>query len=111
MDRSFTTRAESSGDSVVVHVEGDIDVATSDRLSDDMAELVDTGPNLILDLTDVPFMDTVGISALLAARNALVDHGGSFAVRNPSSSVRRALDVTGLAALLIESAEREDRPS
>jgi anti-sigma B factor antagonist len=107
VDRSFTTRAESSGDAVVVHVDGDIDVATSGRLSDDMAELVDTGPELILDLTDVPFMDTVGISALLATRSALLDRGGSFAVRNPSNSVRRALDVTGLAALLIESSERE----
>ena len=65
VEPSFTTRAESSDDSVVVHVDGDIDVATSDRLRAHMSQLVDSGPNLVLDLNEVSFMDTIGISALL----------------------------------------------
>jgi hypothetical protein len=59
--------------------------------------LVDTGPNLVLDLADVPFIDTIGLSAVLDTRRAALDHGGTFAIRNPSSAVRRMLDVTGLA--------------
>jgi anti-anti-sigma factor len=111
MEPSFITRTESHGDSVVVHVDGDIDVATSDQLRSDMSELVDVGPNLVLDLTEVPFMDTIGINALLATRSAVLEHGGSLSVRNPSSSVQRVLDVTGLAAMLIETTQREDRPT
>jgi len=111
MDQPFTTRAESLGDSVLIHVDGEVDAVTADRLNDELAKLVDTGPDLILDLTEVPFMDTMGLGTLLATRNALVDRGGSFAVRNPTSAVRRVLDVTGLAPLLLESAEREDGPS
>ena len=104
VDPFFTTRAEPRGNSIVVHVVGDIDMATADRLCSDVAPLVDSGRDLILDLADVVFMDSAGINALRATRRTLVEHGSSFTVRNPSSSVRLALDVTGLAALLIESA-------
>jgi anti-anti-sigma factor len=105
MEPSFTTRAETFGDSVVVHVDGDIDVATSGQLGDDIAPLVETGPNLVLDLTEVPFMDTVGLGALLATRSAALEHGGSLTVRNPSPAVQRVLDLTGLTELLAESTE------
>jgi anti-anti-sigma factor len=97
----FTTRAEVLGDSVVVHVDGDLDVATSGQLGNDIAPLVENGPNLVLDLAAVEFMDSAGIGAVLAARAAALEHGGAFEVRNPSSSVRLLLDVTGLAALLM----------
>ena len=107
MESTFTTRVESFADSVVVHVDGDIDLATSGRLSDDMSRLAESGPNLVLDLTEVPFVDSVGISALLATRSAVLDHGGSLAIRNPSSAVRRLLDLTGLAALLMESTQHD----
>ena len=107
MEPSFTTRTESFGDSVVVHVDGDIDVATSDQLRDDMSHLVDSGPNLVLDLTEVRFMDTIGINALLAARSAVRRHGGSLAVRNPSNTVQRVLEVTGLYDLLIQPPQPE----
>jgi len=39
----------------------------------------------------------------LATRHALLERGGSLAVRNPSSVVRRVLEVTGLDGLLLES--------
>ena len=107
MEPSFDTRAESFGDSVVVHVDGDIDIATSALLSERMSPLVDTGPNLVLDLREVSFMDTVGIGALLATRSAVMEHGGSLAVRNPSSTVRRVLEMTGLYSLLTEPTQRE----
>jgi len=107
VEPSFTTRAESTDDSVVVHVDGDIDVATSDLLRADISQLVDSGPNLILDLNEVSFMDTVGISALLATRSAVMEHGGSLAVRNPSSTVRRVLEMTGLYTMLTEATQPE----
>jgi anti-sigma B factor antagonist len=94
-------------DSVVVHIDGDIDVATSDRLREEMSQLVDSGPNLVLDLNEVAFMDTIGISTLLATRSSVMEHGGSLAVRNPSSTVRRVLEMTGLYTLLTEAPQPE----
>ena len=91
----------------MVHVDGDIDVATSDLLRADISQLVDSGPNLILDLNEVSFMDTVGISALLATRTAVMEHGGTLAVRNPSSTVRQVLEMTGLYTMLTEATQPE----
>jgi anti-sigma B factor antagonist len=95
----------------VVHVNGDVDLTTSRRLRDDISQLVGGGPHLVLDLTEVRFMDSAGLGALLATRSAVLEHGGSLAIRNPSSPVRQVLDVTGLAGLLIESAQREEGPA
>ena len=107
MAPSFSTRAEPFGDSVVVHVDGDMDLATCSQFREDVSPLVDTGSDVVLDLAEVPFMDSVGISELLATRAALVEHGGSLAVRSPSGAVHRLLDLTGVAELLMESTRRD----
>jgi anti-anti-sigma factor len=104
----FATSAEVFGDSVVVHVEGDIDVVTASQLRADVSHLVDSGPDFVLDLSAVPFMDSVGISAVLATREAVLAHGGSLSVRNPSQSVQRVLDLTGLTAMLTETGDGLD---
>ncbi len=86
----------------MVHVGGGLDLATSGELRADMSELVGAGSALVLDLTEVPFVDSIGISALLATRSAALEHGGSLVVRNPTNVVRRALELTGLDRLLTE---------
>jgi anti-anti-sigma factor len=107
METSFTTRVEPSGDSVVVHVGGDMDVATCDQFREEVSPLVDTGSDVVIDLAEVPFMDSVGISAILATRRALLAHGGSLTVRSPSGAVHRLLDLTGVAELLMGSTQQD----
>jgi anti-anti-sigma factor len=80
---------------IVMHVHGDIDVTTSGQLRDDIASHVGT-PRLVLDLAEVGFLDSSGVSALIEGRQATMDHGGTFAVRNPSNIVRRVLEVAGM---------------
>jgi len=86
----------------VVHVGGGLDLVTSGQLRSDMSKFVGARSAFVLDLTEVPFVDSIGISALLATRSAALEHGGSLVVRNPTNVVRRALELTGLDGLLIE---------
>lgn len=63
---SVTSRP--SGDRTVVHVAGEIDVYTAPALREELAGLVDAGKtDLVVDLTDVSFMDSTG-SASSSAR-------------------------------------------
>ena len=90
-------------DSVLVHLEGDLDLMTTGRVRRDLAPFVDSAPSLVLDLADVVFIDSAGIGLLLSTRSSLLERGATLEVRNPSSAVRQILDVTGLGGVLLET--------
>jgi anti-sigma B factor antagonist len=87
----------------VLQLSGSVDLVSRDVLvaavvsalaADDCAEvLVDAGR--------VSFMDSTGLGALVESRNAAVDQGKQFAVREPSASVARLLELSGLSELLL----------
>jgi anti-sigma B factor antagonist len=52
---------------------------------------------LVLDLAAVHCMVDDGLGLLVAAVKRLRTQGGSLVIRNPSSEIRRLLDVTGLS--------------
>ena len=54
---------------------------------------------IIVDLTFVTFMDSMGIGTLVAGYNAAREIGARFVLRNPSEFVHRQLRVTGLAEM------------
>jgi anti-sigma B factor antagonist len=85
---------------VTVTISGEIDIATSPAMRDALA----TGPgpaHLEVDLSAVTFMDASGIGVLLAARQRVVDGGGTLTLQAPSWAVRRLTGVLGLDELLV----------
>lgn len=49
-----------------------------------------------LDMSEVSFLDSTALGAMVAARHACAAHGAGLQVRNPSPPVRRLLRITGL---------------
>jgi anti-anti-sigma factor len=96
----MTTRRQADG-SIVVDVRGVLDAATVDALRAALLGTLasDRPSSMIVDLTYVTFMDSLGIGALVAGHNAARDIGASFVLRNPSAFVHRQLRVTGLATM------------
>lgn len=73
---------------VVLH--GELDLVTIEglrRLLDDAA--VQHPGRLVIDLTDVPFVDVLSLSAILATADAVREHDGEATVRGASQAVRR----------------------
>src|SRR4051794_41359038 len=84
--------------SVVVNIRGEIDVSSTDRLR---RVLVDTANQvrpvrIVVDLLHVTFIDSTGLSALVAGSNAARTVGIGFTVRNPNAFVVTQLRQTGL---------------
>jgi anti-sigma B factor antagonist len=96
----MTTRRQADG-VIVVDVRGTLDAATVDALrSALLSTLTASRPaTMVVDLTFVTFMDSMGIGALVAGHNAARETGTAFVLRNPSEFVHRQLRVTGLAAM------------
>jgi len=73
---------------VVLH--GDLDLVTIDALRQLLDEASERHPGrLVIDLSDVPFVDVVSLSAMLATSDAVRDQGGVAVVRGASRAVRR----------------------
>ena len=65
MDLSVTT--ESIGETFIVHIAGDLDVYTAPQLKDSLLQaILGRGP-LVLDLSDVHFIDSTALSVLADA--------------------------------------------
>ncbi len=87
--------AEHRGARSVIHVGGEIDICTSPQLRHALEEAIDTSRGeLIIDLSAVDVIDLSGIRVLLSA----IRRAGArdVAVANPSRTVRRLLELTGL---------------
>jgi anti-anti-sigma factor len=79
----------------VLYAAGEIDISTAPQLRRCLDEL--TG-HVVIDLTDVTFLEPQGMAVLAAARQRLVDHDTNLRLRNPQGSVRRALRLVGIDA-------------
>ena len=84
----------------VVSVRGEVDIATAPMLDRLLHSLLESHAHVVLDLSGVSFIDSTGIGVLVAAARAADQDGGSFAVREPSRSVLRVLELSGVSARL-----------
>lgn len=96
---AFTVRVAEESGQTVAHVNGEIDIATCERLRDAIEPHLGPGQRVVLDLSGVRFMDSSCLRVLLQARTTLTADHGSLILRNPSDAARRVLSVTGMAEL------------
>ena len=96
------------GDTATVKVMGEIDLLTSVRLNREFDTVLDREPPpnwLRADLSQVSFMDTSGVAALLKARRRALELHVRFTVSSTSPTLTRLFEITGLTGLLAENGE------
>jgi anti-anti-sigma factor len=87
-----------AGPPMIVRVEGEIDISTSERVGASLAENLDPAASdaVIFDLGGVTFIDSSGLAALIG----IVRGGHPVVVRNASPAVHRIIEATGLDEVL-----------
>lgn len=86
---------------VTVVLHGELDLVTITGLRTLLDQAVARRPGrLVIDLSDVPFVDVLSLSAMLAAADGIRDRGGSAVVRGASPPVRRMCTLFNAADLL-----------
>jgi anti-sigma B factor antagonist len=85
---------------VTLYLSGEIDqLATSEFLAAADSALA-TGPvAVIVDLADVSFMDSAGLSALIQVQQQTRHAGAEFRLQSPSRIATRILELSGLDRL------------
>jgi anti-sigma B factor antagonist len=86
-----------AGDVPIVAVSGEVDVYSAPALKDNITELLQSGVNtLIVDLSGVAFLDSTGLGALVEARAATSDAGGSLPLVCSQERILKLFTITGL---------------
>ncbi|GAC1318056.1 MAG: STAS domain-containing protein [Acidimicrobiales bacterium] len=80
----------------VVALDGIVDMSTAPELRATLLPLVVAGEALVLDLERVTFVDSTGLSVLVAAHRRSRVTGSRFVLANPSDELRQVLRMTHL---------------
>jgi anti-sigma B factor antagonist len=78
----------------MVALQGELDMATAEGLSDWLID--QSGSVVVVDLAELTFMDSSGISAFVMAQNQMGRQGNSMIFTRPTPMVRRTLELVGL---------------
>ena len=60
------------------------------------------GALVVVDLSQLTFMDSSGLGAIHAARRGAIKDGGTLVVSRPSPIVHKVLEITGLDIWVVE---------
>jgi anti-anti-sigma factor len=94
--RASVTVPETTGTAyTVVVLTGEVDATNSEELYNILESVVLQRPRLlIVDLSDLSFMDSTGLRMLLRATRELDQQGGVLSLAAPQASVARVLQLT-----------------
>ena len=98
---SVTIRRREHPPWTVLRVGGDLDVVGAPDLRQAVVTAVADGSRLlVLDLSDLDFVDSFGIGAVVGALKRLRQRGGDLALVCPSSRIRRVFEICDLDRII-----------
>jgi anti-sigma B factor antagonist len=93
----FAVEVRTEDRATVLAVRGELDLASSTALEQALEQAQTAQPELVvLDLTELEFMDSTGLSVLVKANQRAHDAGKRFALVKGSPQVQRLLTLTGV---------------
>ena len=94
---AFDLVTSRTDDAAVIRVIGELDLATAPQLRDVLADLTGQGTiHVTVDLSEVAFIDSTGVTVLVAGLKRLHDAGGDMALESPNASAMMVFEITGL---------------
>jgi anti-sigma B factor antagonist len=107
---TFRIEEEHSGKgAVVLAIHGDADLHTANELRDRLTEAIEEGPRLlVVDLSDVTFLDSMALGVLLGGMKRLRLQGGQLRLVVPATDLRRIFEITLLDRVFTLSPTRAD---
>jgi anti-sigma B factor antagonist len=92
---AITFREDEAGP--VICISGEVDLAAAPPLRDSLMAAIDIsqGP-VTVDLAEVTFMDSTGLSVLISAHKRLDSEGRQLRLRSPSAEITRVVKLSGL---------------
>ncbi len=82
---------------VILAVEGRVDTNTSQELQDAILRAFQKSNNLELDFTELDYISSAGLRALLLGHKTAASKGGSMVIKNANEDVMEIFEDTGFS--------------
>jgi anti-anti-sigma factor len=93
----FRVETRSEGSATVLTVTGELDLASAPALEEELEQVLNGGSGLVVvDLRQLEFIDSTGLSVLVKAHQRAQDADASFGLVRGGAQVQRLLSLTGL---------------
>jgi anti-sigma B factor antagonist len=97
----FRVDVRTEGRAAIIAVRGELDLASSPALEEQLEQLrLSDTKLLVIDLRELEFMDSTGLSIIVSAHQKLADEGRELSLVRGPPQVQRLLDLTGVAERL-----------
>jgi anti-sigma B factor antagonist len=96
MNTLLTTTSTSAGRTTVAFT-GTLDISTIDQALKELAEAKAQAPELVMDLRQVDFIDSSGLSVIAQTAQQSSETGHTLSVV-PNAQARRLMEMTGIAS-------------
>jgi anti-sigma B factor antagonist len=103
------TVTDHRADVAVLHLKGELDADAASQLHTVLANLVERPvPKIVVDLTELKFCDSVGLSAFITSKQVIVARGGWLSFAGPSPFLTQLLETVGLSRYFAIFGEVDD---
>jgi anti-sigma B factor antagonist len=91
------TSLDRAADVITVRLQGEIDVLNVDQVRVRLVEALESRPaEVVVDLTELSFIDSTGLGAIIFGFQRARDQGVGFRLAHPSRGVRQILVLSGV---------------
>jgi stage II sporulation protein AA (anti-sigma F factor antagonist) len=96
------TKTEVLDESLFVEIAGELDLKIADKLRTELDRLIDENPGkeLILDFSNVNFIDSSGLGVLLGRYKKVYSTGNKIYIKDVQPQVKRVLELSGITRLI-----------
>lgn len=84
----------------LVALVGELDLSVTERLRAELWPMVREGRSVTIDLRDLTYLDSAGVSVLFDAAESATRRGCKFSLVDPNPHIVFVLDLTGLDTLV-----------
>jgi len=100
--RLLKVNVESIGNNLVARVDGELDMSVAGGFRAQVEAALDREGvrNLILNFSEVSFIDSSGLGAILGRYKRVSQAGGAMAIVNPQPQVKRILELSGIMRIM-----------
>src|SRR5438445_8559070 len=89
-----------NGSVTILDLKGNLTIGSEEELNGIITRVVTDGQkHVLINMAEVPFMDSSGIGGLIKSFSHVKGEGGKLKLLNPSRTTRQLLSITGLLSV------------
>ena len=91
---------EEVGDSLTVHIKGDLNVKTSPILEEELTKSISGVKELVLDFAEVEYISSAGLRVLLAMEKTMRRQQGKMKLQHVNPAVKEIIRLAGFLQVM-----------